>query len=55
MNYSILRPYYVARDTTNGRGKIRRFRGETALECGGPAQDGFVAVNLTPLREPDSR
>ena len=26
-----------------------RFRGEAALECGGPPQDGFAVANLTPL------
>ena len=24
-------------------------RGEAALECGGPPQDGFAVANLTPL------
>ena len=55
MNYDILRLCYVARDTTNAQSWTRRFQIETALERGGPVQDGFVAVNLTPLREPDSR
>jgi hypothetical protein len=25
------------------------FRGEAALECGGPPRDGFAVANLTPL------